>query len=188
MIGAFAVAATGCVTPGGTRADRPLESQAAPPLPPLTMEGDWSPDQGADPVWQGSFEGDDWAALELARRAGPQGLLSALQSGGKAARAAAKAWPYVSTAWVFRGTWCDHAVRYQPGELSLLLRALGESSAQRDVVGEELEPEALSACGRFLERAERLVASDTDNRFGPLRDALQAAQTGLGIRNVTPKP
>lgn len=161
-----------CRTPSAGPADGPLDTRAVEALPPLTLSGDWTADQIRDPLWQQTASGDEWAALGLAEQEGARGLLAQLERGGPGALAAARAWPHVPTAWGFRGDFCSHGARYPLEEAAVLLRALGESAQQRDTLGEELTPETLDTCTRWLAHTQDELERNDEARFAVTHDAL----------------
>jgi hypothetical protein len=178
VVGIGVAGLTGCVTPSAA----PLDGPATRPtneLPALSFDGEWPAGLDGLEVWQRTAAGDEWGALALASQQGANGLLSRLTLGGPAARAAALAWPHVPTAWAFRGEWCARGLRYHGAEWADLLRALGASAEQRDTVGEELEPESVGFCDRWVSLANLQVKADTSGHLGLLRDALSAAESAL---------
>jgi hypothetical protein len=157
--------------------------------PPLTLSGDWSAEQGADVLWTQTALGDEWVALQLAQREGPEGLLARAKQGGVIARTAALAWPYVPTSWAFRGEWCAVGSRYEARDWAAFLTALSASAAERETVGEELTPEHVVHCERWLQHAVRtLDQGELPDDSGSTRDALAAAQTALLPPNVVSAP
>lgn len=184
MVGASLVGSVACRTPSAGPADGPLDTRAVEVLPPLSLNGDWAADQVSDVLWQQTTSGDEWAALELAKREGSRGLLAQLQRGGPGAVAAARAWPHVPEAWGFRGDLCEHAARYPLDQAAILLRALGESAQQRDTFGEELEPETVDTCTRWLSRTQTELTRHDEARFDATRDALALSQAAFAPPNA----
>lgn len=179
---------TGCMTSNPAPAEGPLATEPREAVKRLSLHGDWVADPGPESLWFKAFAGDEGAVLELASLEGPSQLLERLEEGGPGARTAALVWPHVPTSWGLRGAWCEHSMRYQTEDWAELLRALSESATQRDAIGEDLEPERLSACERFMSLTARRLAGDEAGRFGAVRDAFEAAQSAFAPSNVGAKP
>ena len=172
-----------CTPREGAGTSRPLAGDAAvadrSSAPPLSLNaGTWPAELAADTRWLQAADGDEWAALLLARSYAAFELIERIAGGGPAAKAAILAYPTAEQAWVMRGRLCQLLPAYEPDAWAVMLQAVARASEQADSFGEQLEPQAASDCARVLDAIERRVLQ------GPLPDGTRSEALSATLDHV----
>jgi len=142
--------ALACVT-DSTPESGASAARANEPAFELTSDAPWPPEYAGDALWMRAASGDDLDQARLARREGAEGLLRAVERGGRLGRVALTSLDYASDRRAARGGLCALIARADAGSLGPLLAALLDAVMNAPPTEESIDPSADARCPAILE-------------------------------------
>jgi hypothetical protein len=160
---AFALA---CVTDSTPESSASAHSAPAqePPFE-LTSDAPWPPEYSSDPLWARAATGDDFDQARLARREGAEGLLRAVERGGRLGRVGLASLEHASDRRQAGSALCALIARADAQSLGPLLAALLDVIVNGPHADESLDLVADARCPAILEglaQRDSLTPSEQD--------------------------
>ena len=143
-------ASLACVTDSAPESGASARAGSEPAFE-LTSDAPWPPEYASDPLWVRAASGDDFDQARLARREGAEGLMRAVERGGRLGRLALASLDFASDRRAARGRLCALSERADPSSLSPLLGALLDAVMNAPASEESLDPAADARCPAILE-------------------------------------